>query len=166
MAFNFLTMGKIKKLINYTCELGNIEIWGIVAGFGSYFYLHMGEKILRDKPILNDKLHPFLREYHGFYRFGVRCAWRLEKKGKVILSHIQDEAKHITPKLAQLKEQKILHIDEIPNNVGLSIHMTNDLVLTLFYDSVDDYNWVLFKNNEFYCGVKRLRFKFGEIAKE
>lgn len=153
------------KLKDYIEELIGLEIWGVSAGFGSWFYINLGEKLLREKPVKNDKLPPEIRDYEGQYRFRITCAWRLEKKGKVILSHIQDEAKHITPKLAQLKEQKILHIDETPNNIGLSIHMTNDLVLTLFYDSVDDYNWVLFKNNEFYCGVKRLRFKFGEIAK-
>ena len=147
-------------LIELNNYLSNLEIWGIVAGFGSLFYIHIGEKIKREQIIPNNKLLPLLREYEGFYMIGVMCGWRLEKKDKIILSHIQDEAKYITPGLSKhLIGQNILAIKEIPNSVGLSISVTDDITLTLFYDSIEGSNWVFFKEGDFYCGMDKLKLK-------
>ena len=147
------------ELNDYTKELNNLEIWGVCAGFGSRFYLHIGKKIKRETPVQNEYLSELLTDYEGFYVIGVTCAWRLEKNNKVVLSHIQDEEVYITPTLEKLEGAKILSINEISNNMGLNILMNNGITLTLFYDNVKDYNWILFKNKEFYFGVKEFKYK-------
>jgi hypothetical protein len=137
--------------------------WGVLSGEpnASIIFLHIGEKIKREKNINNNNLPYNIDKYKGEYVIEICCSWRLQNGGKPITSSSEPNFKNgpLVKGLQKIVDNKILSI-EITDDCGdLSIILDN-YWLKIFCDNTgnddpdyyfqEDLNWeIRFKNDDF-----------------
>jgi len=124
----------IKHLIGKKC-------WAVSGGkgTGSMFKVALGKKVKREFPLKkfplkNKHLSKHLRYFDGEFRLFVQCcAWRLQKKNKVICSSTETQ-ETIGFEIKKLVGHRISQINLLNSALDLSVEFDKMYTLTLFCD--------------------------------
>lgn len=83
--------------------------WHVCVGVPTSpeFSLALGQKVKRDKPLLNQKQPRVFRENEGEVSIFVRCVWRLEQRSSVIVSS-DDAVTEIRRGLSRIVGRKLV----------------------------------------------------------
>lgn len=122
------------------------------AGTGSIIVLKLGEKIPREKPLMNQSLSADERKFEAQISLMIYCAWRIDTATEVICSSqsSNEEGGPMLQGLGRIVGASISSISITQPGNDLEITFGNGFVLHVFCDVTDtqdaDDNYVLYED--------------------
>lgn len=126
----------------FLANLLDKECWGIIAGpgTGSMVKLQFGEKILRDRPVRNDKLSELNRNFTGKYSVFIEHAeWEIFELNESICDSTDDNALDgaMLAGLNKLCGKPVLDVRVALKSASFSLYFPGELRLAVYCDDLD-----------------------------
>jgi hypothetical protein len=126
----------IRRFKKRLTQLIGAKCLGVIAGTGSgsMMTVELGKPVKRGGPVKNEYLSDLLRNYRGEYCvFAQGCAWRLDRKQKVVCGWHEEEAV-IRRSMSALAGRRLVAIEICNPALDLNLFFSGGYVLRLFCD--------------------------------
>jgi hypothetical protein len=128
-----------KEIENHiNSKIKDKTIWAAVSGYGSFFYLELGKKILKRQETQNENLPEDIRKFKGEFNLSFWGSWRLENNGKIIKSW--KDVVELDPELFSLVGSKIEYV-KVNDICDLLIKFDSGKSLSVFCDDQEEECW-------------------------
>lgn len=119
-------------------ELHGKRCWAVMAGegTGANFTLHLGQRVLRRRPLNNSTASSLERRYQGEFVLYVKSAWRLERELHSICSS-QDVDRHeefVISSLKSLVNRAITRTTVRSRGLDLLLFLDDNTSISVFSD--------------------------------